>query len=269
MKKAVIIYNKHKENIEEYVQTLEKYLSEKNIKIVSENQAPDVMIVAGGDGTLINASKKAVELSVPIIAVNMGSLGFLTDIKQDEIFEVIDNVLAGKYDTEERCFIDIEIDGKYYLALNEIVLAKGGVLSRMIRLKLFSNDIFVNNYRADGIIVSTPTGSTAYNLSAGGPIVKPDVRALIVTPIAPHTLSARPIVLNGNDVVKMEISEEHNDVFATIDGQMSIKLESSSQVKISISEKKLVLVKPKNRDYYSILREKLKWGEEYAKLNKH
>lgn len=269
MKKIMIIANEYKENIVSYINDLKNYLVEKKIEVVSEREAPELMIVAGGDGTLIKASKIASDLDIPVMAVNMGSLGFLTDIKQEEIFNMIEEYIEGNSEIEVRCFLEISVDGVQYHALNEVVVAKGGVLSRMIRIKLFANDLLVNNYRADGIIVATPTGSTAYNLSAGGPIMKPDVKAIVVTPIAPHTLSARPIVLDGNDRVVMEMSEEHNDTFATIDGQISIKLENTSKVEVCVAKKSLKLIKPKNRDYYSILREKLNWGEEYAKLIKH
>lgn len=262
-----IIYNSEKINAVLFYKKLKNYFFEKKIAFVEEEciEKAELIVVIGGDGTLIRAGRIMNGLNVPVLAVNMGSLGFLTDVKDEEAFEMIENILKKDYITEKRYFLEAHINDSIYFALNDLVCAKGGLLSRMVKIRLFANEFYVNTYKADGIIISSPTGSTAYSLSAGGPILRPDLNAVIVTPIAPHTLSARPIVLRGDEKIKLEIVEEHNDMFITVDGQISHKVKKEDSIEIFLSDRTITLVKPKNRDYYSILREKLKWGEEYVK----
>lgn len=262
MKKAFIVYNKLKEFTAKFYIKLQEKLKEKNIEEVKleEIEQADFMIVIGGDGTLLKASQHIINHNIPVLAVNQGSLGFLTEIKTEEIFDMLDLFLEGKCRFEERNFLELTTDKKNYYALNDIVIAKNGVLSRMVKLDLYSNGVYVNTYRADGIIVSSPTGSTAYSLSAGGPIVSPKLKVIIVTPIAPHTLSARPLIIPGYDNISFGLIEEKYDMSITIDGQQSIDFPNTNML-IKLSEKKIKLIKPENRDYYSVLREKLKWGD--------
>lgn len=263
MIKVGIIYNKYKKNAVKFYEKLLNHLKEKDIEVLEKKDysKAKVLIVIGGDGTLLNASKKLEDLSIPVLAVNMGSLGFLTDVREEEAFEMFEIFLKGDCIFEERAFLEVRVNDKKNYVLNDAVLKRGGILARMLRINLYANDIFVNTYRADGVIIATPTGSTAYSLSAGGPIVKPDLNAIIITPIAPHTLTARPIILSGNEEIRIEILEEDNDVHLMLDGQDSIKVEMKDEIRLSLSTKKLKLIKPKNRGYYSILREKLKWGD--------
>lgn len=262
-----IIYNIDKINAVNFAEKLRTYFNEKKIDFVEEERIEEAecVIVIGGDGTLIRAGRIIQGMTVPVLAVNKGSLGFLTDVREEEAFEMIEKIIKKDYITENRNFLEVTINDTQYFALNDLVCAKGGLLSRMVKIRLFANEVYVNTYKADGVIIASPTGSTAYSLSAGGPILRPDLNAIIVTPIAPHNLSARPIVLRGDEKIKLEIVEEHNDMFVTVDGQISHKVKKDDNIEIFLSQRIITLVKPKNRDYYSILREKLKWGEEYVK----
>jgi len=214
----------------------------------------------GGDGTLIRASKKLIIKEIPVMAVNMGSLGFLTEIKKEETFDTIERVLTGNYEIQKRNFLEIHFNNKMYYSLNEIVLAKAGILSRMIRIRIKSKETEINTYRADGLIIATPTGSTAYSMSAGGPIIKSDLNVVLITPISPHSLSARPLVVGGDEELTLELIEEHDDAHIIFDGQKSLPIKKGENIKVHLSTKTLSLIKPKGRDYYSILREKLNWG---------
>lgn len=264
-KSAILIYNRDKKKALEFYPIIKEFLESRGIEVLSKyehNKKILFLIVVGGDGTLLNASKEIVFSDIPVIGVNMGNLGFLTEIKENEVFEVIDNFLKGDFLIEKRNFLEITTENIIRYALNDVVISKSGVLSRLIKLKLYSDDIYINTYRADGIIISSPTGSTAYSLSAGGPIVKPDLKAIVITPIAPHTLSARPIILNGDEKITFELLNKNETVHITVDGQENIEYNGNEKIEITLSKKTLNLVKNKFRDYYSILREKLKWGDE-------
>jgi NAD+ kinase len=263
MLKAVVIYNKKKQKSIQFYKKMLARLEEKKIQRVEKERISeaDFMIVIGGDGTLLGASKKVLEKNIPVLAINQGSLGFLTETRTEEAFDMLDLYIAGKCKYEERNFLELEVDGEKYYALNDIVIGKKGILSRMLSIDLYANSEYVNTYRADGIIVATPTGSTAYSLSAGGPIVSPNLEVLIITPIAPHTLSARPLIISKENTITFgEINEEY-EATITMDGQIGVEYPKENGVKIKISKKKLKLMKPENRDYYSVLREKLKWGD--------
>ncbi|NLK62611.1 MAG: NAD(+)/NADH kinase [Fusobacteria bacterium] len=262
MKSVFIVYNSYKDTSVKLYNDIKNKLKKLNIR--EENKEnyknADFMIVIGGDGTLLRASKYLVDENIPVIAINQGSLGFLTDIKTEETFEMINLFLENRYNYEERNFLELNVNNKIFYALNDIVISKNGILSRIKKIDLFSNGIYVNTYRADGIIFATPTGSTAYSLSSGGPIVHPKLKVTIITPIAPHTLSARPIIIDGDDIITFKVLENTDDLSITIDGQESINF-TEKNMSIKLSKKKIILVKPENRDYYSILRTKLKWGD--------
>lgn len=262
MRNVAIIYNKTKDKAVIFYKELLTFINKKELNLVENLENAEFLIVIGGDGTLLRASKDVVDLDLPILAINMGSLGFMTDIKEEEAFDMIDIFLEGKYITEDRNFLELNIDGERIYALNDVVISKGGVLSRLIKIKLESNGCYLNTYRADGIILASPTGSTAYSLSAGGPILKPSLKAMLITPIAPHTLSARPIVVGGDEEINFVVLEKHEDAHLTVDGQTSYFVNEKTEIKVKLADKKMRLIKPKNRDYYSILREKLKWGDE-------
>ena len=268
MKKVCIIYNTGKSlAVDFYLKTLD-YFSKNKVEVVSQEnmKKADFVVVIGGDGTLLRASKEIALNNKDVVAVNLGSLGFLTDIKQEEAFEMYAMVIKGDYEVEKRKVLKVKINNdKTYYALNDVVMSKGGGFSRMLRIGVFANSEYVNTYRGDGIILSTPTGSTAYSLSAGGPIIRPGLDALLLTPIAPHTLSMRPIVLAGDEVVNFKLEDKDRKAYIMVDGQDYVAVGIYDDIAIGYSDKVVKLVKPEKRDYYSVLREKLKWGEDYVK----
>lgn len=225
----------------------------------------DLLLVLGGDGTLLAAAREAAPHGIPILPINLGSLGFLTSFTLEEMYPALEETLAGRLAASERIMLHAMLirDGKTIddqRVLNEVVINKG-TLARMIEVKLSIDQDFVCRYRADGLIVATPTGSTAYSLSAGGPIVHPIVECFIVTPICPHTLSDRPLVVGDKCCVEMHLVGPAESVYLTLDGQKGIQMESGDRVRISRAEGRLKLIQPKRKSYYEILRGKLKWGE--------
>ena len=225
----------------------------------------DVLLVLGGDGTLLNAAKVAAPRGIPILPINMGSLGFLTSFTVEELYPALEEMLAGRHSISERVMLQAEriVAGNVaaqQLVLNEAVVNKGA-LARMIEIELFIDGSYVCKYRADGLIVATPTGSTAYSLSAGGPIVHPSVGAFLLTPICPHTLSDRPIVVQDSCTIELKLTAEAESVYLTLDGQTGIELHPQDQVRISRAPQRLKLIQPPQKSYYEILRNKLKWGE--------
>lgn len=225
----------------------------------------DLLLVLGGDGTLLAAAREAAPRGVPILPVNLGSLGFLTSFTLEELYPALEETLAGKAETSERVMLTATLMRRGQVAesrivLNEAVINKGA-LARMIEVELYIDGEFVCRYRADGLIIATPTGSTAYSLSAGGPIVHPDVEALIVTPICPHTLTDRPVVIGDGCNVEMRLRGDAESVYLTLDGQKGILMQSEDRVGINRAKERLKLIQPHRKSYYEILRSKLKWGE--------
>lgn len=264
MKKVCVIYNESKSEALSFYRETISYFENKGYEVVGREEADtsDLAVVIGGDGTLLRAAKKlAKNPKAFIIAVNMGSLGFLTEIKKDEAFDIYGRVLDGEYKLEKRRLLEVEIGGVKCLALNEVVVSKGGTLSKLIRVAVESDEGYVNTYRADGVIIATPTGSTAYSLSAGGPLLKPTLNAMLITPIAPHNLSTRPVVIDGDEELTLELIDEDRSAYIAIDGDKAVKVDCGERIKIRYSEKALRLVVPESRDYYGVLREKLKWGD--------
>jgi len=225
----------------------------------------DLLLVLGGDGTLLSAAREAAPHGIPVLPINLGSLGFLTSFTLQELYPALEETLAGHLIASERVMLHAALlrDGKALddqLVLNEVVINKGA-LARMIEVKLSIDQDFVCRYRADGLIVATPTGSTAYSLSAGGPIVHPNVESIIVTPICPHTLSDRPIVVGDKSCVEMNLVGPADSVYLTLDGQKGVPMQSGDRVRIFRAEQRLKLIQPKRKSYYEILRSKLRWGE--------
>lgn len=228
-------------------------------------QEVELFLVLGGDGTLLAAARVAATRGIPLLPINMGSLGFLTSFTVEELYPALEDVLAGCSITNERVLLLVERKhGNEVLSeqrvLNEAVVHKGNV-ARMIELELYIDERFVCRYRADGLIVATPTGSTAYSMSAGGPIIHPSVEAVLVTPICPHTLSDRPVVVADTSKIDLRISENSDSVFLTLDGQTGIPMQPGDRVAITRASEKLRLIQPPNKTYFEILRNKLKWGE--------
>ena len=224
-----------------------------------------LLLVLGGDGTLLAAARVAAPKGIPILPINMGSLGFLTSFMIEELYPALEDILAGRLTISERVMLHVELHrgGKTLdkqSVLNEVVINKGA-LARMIELELIIDDDFVCRYRADGLIVASPTGSTAYSLSAGGPIVHPAVESFIITPICPHTLSDRPVVVRDTAVIEVKLSAGTDSVFLTLDGQKGIPLQATDRVHISRAQQLLKLISTPNKSYFEILRSKLKWGE--------
>jgi NAD+ kinase len=224
-----------------------------------------LLLVLGGDGTLLAAARVAAMHGIPILPINMGSLGFLTSFTIEELYPALEDTLAGRYSVSERVMlkVDLEREGKIIdtqRVLNEAVINKG-TLARMIDLELHIDQDFVCRYRADGLIVATPTGSTAYSLSAGGPIVHPAVESFVITPICPHTLTDRPVVVRDSSSIEMRLLAHTESVFLTLDGQKGIVLQATDFVRIVRAKETLRLIQPLKKSYFEILRDKLKWGE--------
>jgi NAD+ kinase len=228
-------------------------------------QKVDLIIVLGGDGTLLAAARALHGQNVPILAVNLGGLGFLTSSTLDELYPLLEQVLKGEHRIGERMMLEAEIlrSGKAAereRALNEAVANKAA-LARMLDFDVFVDSRHVGRYRADGIIVATPTGSTAYSLAAGGPILQPDLDAFVITPICPHMLTNRPLVIPDTSRVELDFTAAHEPVFLTLDGQTGFQLEPQDHVVITKSSSKVKFVRPPQKTYYEVLRNKLRWGE--------
>ena len=228
-------------------------------------QEADLLLVLGGDGTILGASREAAPRGIPILPINLGGLGFLTSFTLEELYPALEDALSGRAAISERVLLLVERAQNEKLltqqrVLNEAVLHKG-TLARMIELELYIDGGFVCRYRADGLIVATPTGSTAYSMSAGGPIVHPAVESILITPICPHTLSDRPVVVPDSSKVEVRFSEDTASVFLTMDGQIGVPLQAGDRVRITRAPERLKLIHPPKKSYFEILRNKLKWGE--------
>ena len=246
---------------EELLKSFYNYLKEKNIQEVFGVEQADLIISLGGDGTMLISAKEAIRGNIPVLAINMGSLGYLAEIKPQDAVKMLQDYENGNYKLEERSFLEVRYEDNIFYGLNELVITKGGHEAHLIQVEVYSNDAFVNKYRADGIIVATPTGSTAYSLSAGGSIVHPGLNALTITPLAPQSLTARPIIVNGCEVLSFKATSRDDAVHLNIDGNQWFQIQKGDLVSARISDKKVKIIKPMNSDYYSILRQKLKWGD--------
>lgn len=263
------------------VRGLEKWLAERGLPVHLDEDAAecvgrpgdardrvagasDLVVVLGGDGTLLSVSRSVGRRAVPVLGVNLGTLGFLTEIALDELFAVMERVLAGDVRVEPRLRLDVEaFRGEEtlgtFLALNDAVIS-GAALARMIDLDVHADGAFVTTSHADGLIVATPTGSTAYSLSAGGPILLPGVDAMVLTPICPHTLTQRPLVLPQSVTLEISVRSRADGVQLTTDGQEGVALRQGDSVRVRRSEHPLFLVCSPVRDRFEILHEKLRWG---------
>ena len=238
---------------------LQNGLSSKVVSSLSFDDTATFVITIGGDGTLLKTARFYAQLNVPILGINLGRLGFLAQANLDEIEESIQKLLSGEYKIQNRMMLssfDDEVS-----ALNDMVI-KGDNFSRTSKLFLYINDKLVCDYLADGIIISTPTGSTAYTLSAGGPVLVPDLEAIIIVPICPHTLTARPLVVPSSEVIKVTSCDNCVNLRLSADGQHTKSVAHSDYITIKKSDlvAKLVLLEKDDNDFYSVLREKLQWG---------
>ena len=225
----------------------------------------DMVLVLGGDGTMLNAARLVEEQGVPILGVNMGGLGFLTEVTLDQLFPTLERVFAGEFTLEDRLMLRAEIHrhGEHVAqatVLNDVVVSKG-TLARMIEVQIAIDGRFVTSLRGDGVILSTPTGSTAYSLSAGGPIMAPSVQALILTPICPHTLTHRPLLIPSNAMLEVTLTSKDEGAMTTFDGQVGVAITQGDTVAVGASKHATRLIRFSDRTYYDVLRRKLKWGD--------
>jgi NAD+ kinase len=225
----------------------------------------DLLIVLGGDGTLLSVARLVGDRQTPILGINLGSLGFLTEITRDEIVPVLTKLAAGELTVSERLRLDVVIrrDGTEvarHRVLNDLVINKGA-LARIIDMEAWVDDTYLTTFKADGLIVATPTGSTAYNLAAGGPIISPALNCLVISPICPHMLTNRPIIVSDEALIRIEVKFQNEEVALTADGQIGMPLHGGDVVEICRSVHPTLLVLSPTKDYFQILRTKLRWGE--------
>lgn len=221
----------------------------------------DILIVVGGDGTILNIVKECASLRIPILAINLGHLGFLTEVETGELSEVVRLLSENKYLTESRSMIDVYCNDKFVgSALNECVVSRASD-SKMISLKVFVNSQLIDNYICDGVLISTPTGSTAYSLSAGGPILSPSLDALCITPVSPHSLHSRPIVVGGDNVIELSCTQSRAFAVVLLDGRSKRDLGNYETVKVIRSKNNALFVRMKKPSFYQKLLKKLnKWS---------
>ncbi len=284
IKKIGIISKPKKREVREIVLPLLQWLRERDVEVLMDretgsileatercltrNEMPaqaDLLVVLGGDGTLLATARALNRKPVPILAVNLGGLGFLTVITREELYPTLEMVLSGNYRTERR----VQIEGELiradeaiasFLALNDVVLNKGAI-ARILDFELRIDGEFVSTYKSDGLIVSTPTGSTAYSLAAGGPIITPSVAAFIVTPICAHTLTNRPVVLPDTVNIEVVVKSHREAAYLTVDGQVGIAAYSEDLVRLRKACSAVELIQPPKLSYFQVLQQKLKWGE--------
>lgn len=235
--------------------------------LVTEEQLAeqvDLLLVLGGDGTMLGASRLIGTRRIPVMGINFGYLGYLTEFTLEELFGALEDLRTGNFQAEPRMMLDVSVERggqtiATHRALNDAVINQS-TLAKMIELECHINGDFVNRFRADGMIISTPTGSTAYSLSAGGPLVFPSMRAIILTPICPHTLSNRPVIVPDDATVELTFKKASDGAMLTIDGQRGVPLTPEDCVSVRRSETTFDIVRPTKRNYFEVLRTKLKWG---------
>jgi NAD+ kinase len=281
--KVYLIYNSQKANGLEVAAQIAGYCEQEQVEVElmatsietaekcwvfneqKEWSGKEVVVVLGGDGTLLSVARSIAHTGIPILGVNLGQVGFLTEIEVDDLTEYLPKLFKGEFYLEERMMLEARVwrtekNRAYFYGLNDIVVTKGA-FSRMIKLEIFVNDQYIDTFPADGVIISTPTGSTAYSLSAGGPIVYPQAPVLLITPICPHTFFARPMVIDSNDVVKIVVHSQWGEVMLTIDGQHGFKLEQNDCIIVKRANAQTKLIKLKKKSFFEVLREKLHEGQ--------
>jgi NAD+ kinase len=289
MKRIGIIAKQNKPEVVSIVRNLVEWLRPKKIELYIEEGMEDLfdsgsygpcltsikredipahvemIIVLGGDGTLLSVARQVWNKNIPILGVNLGGLGFLTEITLDELYRVLERIIEDDFEINEREVLDTAVIRKgkriaEFTVLNDAVINKGA-LARIIDLETTINGEYLSTFRSDGLIISTPTGSTAYNLSAGGPIVYPSLHTIIITPICPHTLTIRPIIIPDDVKIRALLKSRNEEVTLTLDGQQGFSLEFEDVVEVGKAEGRILLIKSPYRNYFELLREKLKWGE--------
>lgn len=278
IKRAGFVIKPHAPRVDKILEELIQYFVTRKIECLLEDVAAmklqrkdgvarekipeevDLVIVIGGDGTLLSIAHLAAQKNVPVMGVNMGRLGFLTEVPLDEMFLTIDAFLEGNTDIiSARQMLETDTKGGTFYCLNDVVINKGA-LARMIQCAIWIDGKEIATSKADGLIISTPTGSTAYSLSAGGPIIQPSIPAFIISPICPHTLSFRPMVISADSTLKVELVTGGEEVWFTLDGQRGGLMEENDTIEVRRSRHTLELVSSPKRNYFDLLQEKLGWG---------
>ena len=287
-KTIALVGKYHSPEIAESLRRLAEYLHERGVSVFIERETAehigrqvdlsrwvtcgfndigahaDLAIVLGGDGTMLNAARRLARYRVPLVGVNQGRLGFMTDIARDDMLTCMDDLLDGRFTAENRMLLDAEVvrNGKEIasnLALNDIVVDKGAI-GRMIEFELFIDGEFIYNLRSDGLIVSTPTGSTAYSMSAGGPILHPTLTGIALVPLCPHALTNRPIIVNDTANIELRVAQA-GDARVHFDGQVTLDLEKDDRVRLRRSDYAICFLHPPGYSYFAMLRQKLHWSE--------
>jgi len=266
-----IIYNHLKPNAKQYCNKISAWLQNKNIKVknisydIIRNPKVDFIISLGGDGTMLRISRLVAKYSIPVMGVNLGTLGFLTDTDINNIFTSLENILKNGIEYEERMMLDIEIATKKgtikTTALNDCVI-RSVYNGRLTSIDSFINKKFLSSYKGDGVVIATPTGSTAYSLALSGPIIYPTLSLFIIAPISPHTLTHRPMILDSNNILEFTSTDDNKktDLIVSVDGQESYILDKNKKVKIKLFHKKAKLIRDRRYSYINTLKAKLKWG---------
>jgi len=268
IRRAGIITKKNDRDAIQFATQLERWLQTKTIQVSINTIVPelDILIILGGDGTLLHVAEQAARHSIPILGINMGSLGFLTELAEHETKQALRDILNGPVTIENRMMLKVRLVREngaepHRLALNEVVLSKDAI-DRILNLSTSADKTHITNYKADGLIFSTPTGSTAYNLSAGGPLVYPGLASILVTPICPFMLGSRPILLPAEAKLSTQVidREQQSSAKVIIDGQPTWSMSVGERLEVETAKRHLQLIISSQKDYFSILRNKLHWG---------
>ena len=267
IRKVGVIPRKFSPKINQTGRELINWLNARGITASMDDINPDVdmLVILGGDGTLLHVAAQAAELDIPVVGINLGDLGFLTEIAAEEMYQTLETILAGNIRIERRMMLKTwktDRDGqrtKPLFSLNEVVVLKGST-ARLLRMCCWADDEYIATYKADGLIFSTPTGSTAYNLSAGGPVVHAELEALLVTPICPFMLESRPVLLGPGTKISIRLAAQADEVKIMVDGRLGWILDKDDNLQVEAANKPLLIISSPQKRYFSILRNKLNWG---------
>ena len=260
--KIAIVYNKNKPNATEILKRIKGWAKENGHELMIPSpldESVDFLLALGGDGTMLRAVREAGELEAPIMGINLGGLGFLTAFQSADLKQALDDLSCKRVRIEERMLLCVKCKNEEFFALNDATFNVGSE-ARVIELSTYLNGEFLTRFTGDGLIVSTPTGSTAYSLAAGGPILDPRLEAIILTPICPHALSARPMLVPPNYTVTVEVGSKNPPVTLTTDGQERRQLETGAKVTFSKAKRHARIIMPQDVSFFQILRHKMRWG---------
>lgn len=271
IKTVSIITNLERPKSKAVTVRLVNWLKKRKLKVsINEEEletlkASDLIIGIGGDGMILGIARKASPLGKPVLGVNSGRLGFLAEIDPEQMYQTIKEILSNKYKIQNRLLLEARVLRKNravgtFTALNDVVI-KNGATARVIKLDLEVNKQYVATYIGDGLIISSPTGSTAYSLAASGPIIYPDLPVIVISAICPHTLTLRPLIISADSQVKIKVKSNHQEVILTLDGQNNLPLAMEDIIEIKKAKHQLKFITVPNKNYYQVLRTKLKWGE--------